>query len=246
MTDQPPESANTTNYCYTSQLSRTLRTFASFAISFSFISITTGIFTTYGSVLGTTGPIGIWTWPITALGVTAVSLVFGLLASKIPLAGYSYQWMSRLANPVVGWIIGWFTFAFLVVDVVAVDFSLASTVLPSLFEYPTTAFNTWLVTALVVLLQAFVIAMSTVWAERINNIAVGTEIAGILALTILLLIIGGVKGELDWSNLFSHGVHAGQHGFFAFGTAAHAGPWVLGFLLGAFTIVGFEAASNLS
>ncbi len=234
------------HFGYREEFDRTLHRFASFAIGFSFISITTGIFTTYGSVINTSGPLGIWTWPIVIVGQTMVALVFGALASRMPLAGYSYQWMSRLANPVVGWILGWITFSFLVVDVVAVDYALAATVAPALFGYAATTANTWLVTAIVVLLQAGIIAQSTVLTERVNNIAVGTEIVGILLLTVLLFIVGGVKGELTGSNLFDKAAVSGD-GYFGLGTGfTHVSPWMLAFLLGSFTIVGFEAASNLA
>ena len=46
-------------YGYQQEFKRELRRFASFAIGFSFISITTGIFTTYGFVLVNSGPLGI-------------------------------------------------------------------------------------------------------------------------------------------------------------------------------------------
>ena len=77
------------------------------------VSITTGIFTTYGFVLVNSGPLGIWTWPLVIVGQLFVSLVFAALASRIPLAGYSYQWTSQLANPKIGWLIGWISFIFL-------------------------------------------------------------------------------------------------------------------------------------
>lgn len=231
---------------YRQEFDRTLKRFASFAIGFSFISITTGIFTTYGAVLNSSGPLGIWTWPVVVIGQTAVALVFGALASRMPLAGYTYQWMSRLANPVIGWIIGWMTFAFLVVDVVAVDYALAATVAPSLLGYTATTTNTWLVTALVVLVQGVVIAQSTVFTERVNNIAVVTEIAGILLLTVLLVLVGGIGGDLHGDHLFSKGAVPAD-GYFGWGAGFnHASPWILAFLLGSFTIVGFEAASNLA
>ena len=51
---------------------------------------------TYGSVLNSSGPVGIWTWPIVVVGQLAVALVYGSLAARIPVTGYSYQWMSRL------------------------------------------------------------------------------------------------------------------------------------------------------
>src|SRR3989440_10630311 len=138
-------------YGYRQEFRRELKRFASFAIGFSFISITTGIFTTYGSVLISSGPLGIWTWPLVIIGQLFVSLVFATLASRIPLAGYSYQWASRLANPKVGWLIGWISFIFLIFYVVSVDYSVASTVIPSLLNYAETPQNAWLVTAIVVL-----------------------------------------------------------------------------------------------
>src|SRR5260370_39026940 len=94
---------------------RELKRFASFAIGFSFISITTGIFTTYGYVLANSGPLGIWTWPLVIVGQLFVSLVFATLASRIPLAGYSFQWASRLGHPKVDWPIGWGFFFFFIV-----------------------------------------------------------------------------------------------------------------------------------
>ena len=44
--------------------------------------------------------------------------------------------MSRLANPHIGWLVGWFAFAFLIVDVVAVDYAArVRPSLPALFGY---------------------------------------------------------------------------------------------------------------
>jgi amino acid transporter len=77
-------------YGYKQEFDRSLKRFASFAIGFSFISITTGIFTPYGAVLNSSGPLGIWTWPIVIVGQLMVALVFGALASRMPLAGYTY------------------------------------------------------------------------------------------------------------------------------------------------------------
>ena len=131
-------------YGYQQEFKRELKRFASFAVGFSFISITTGIFTTYGSVLNWGGPLGIWTWPVVAIGQFFVSLVFAALASRIPLAGYSYQWTSRLANPKIGWLIGWISFTFLLVVVVSVDYAIAQTVLPSLFNYTESPLNAWM------------------------------------------------------------------------------------------------------
>ncbi len=231
-------------YGYQQEFRRELKRFASFAIGFSFISITTGIFTTYGFVLINSGPLGIWTWPLVIVGQLFVSLVFATLASRMPLAGYSYQWVSRLANPKVGWLIGWISFIFLVVDVVAVDYAVSATVLPSLFKYTETPQNAWLATTIVIVVQMLLIVFSTLWSTRINSAAVGTEIVGIVGLTLLLVIVGAVRGLLQPSHLFSTG--SAPSPWFGFGTLTTDSPFMLSFLLGAFTIVGFEAAANLA
>jgi amino acid transporter len=231
-------------YGYRQEFRRELKRFAIFAVGFSFISITTGIFTTYGFVLANSGPLGVWTWPLVIVGQLFVSLVFAALATRMPLAGYSYQWVSRLANPKVGWLIGWVSFIFLIVDVVAVDYAVAATVLPKLFGYTESAQNAWLATAIVALLQMLLIVYSTFWSTRINNAAVGTEIVGIVGLTLLLVIVGAVRGMLQPGHVFSTGSVPAP--WFSFGTLTTAGPLMLAFLLGAFTIVGFEAAANLA
>src|SRR5262245_20816585 len=97
--------------------------------------------------------------------------------------------MSRLANPHIGWLLGCVSFAFLVVDVVALAYALASTVIPALFSYAGTVANTWLVAALIVAAQGVLIMVSTLWSERVNNAAVGTELVGIGGLTVLILIV---------------------------------------------------------
>jgi amino acid transporter len=75
---------------------------------------------------------------------------------------------------------------------------------------------------------------------------VGTELIGIGGLTILILVVGAITSKLYWGHLFNRGAVAGVHSYFGFGTLSHDSPWVLAFLLGAFTIVGFEACGNLA
>ena len=232
-------------YGYQQEFGRNIRRFASFAIGFSFISITTGIFTTYGYVLANSGPLGIWTWPLVIVGQTFVALVFGLLAARMPLAGYTYQWMSRLANAKIGWLLGWFSFAFLVVDVVAVDYAVASTVLPALFNASWGPGQVWIACGILILLQGVLIARSTIWTAGVNSIAVGTEVVGILGLFVLLLVVGAIVGSLHPDHVFSTG-QVSSSGWFGVGGLTSDSPFIFAFLLGAFTIVGFEAAANLA
>lgn len=230
---------------YTDTLERSTGRFASFAVAFAFVSIATGIFTTYGSVLKSSGPLGIWTWPLVVVGQLAVALLLGSLAARIPVTGYAYQWVSRLANPVLGWITGWISFSFLAIVAVAVDYTVAATVVPALFDFTGTALTSFEITAGILLLQGLLVGVSTKWTERVNNFAVSAELIGMVALVVLLFIVGVVTHKLSTGNLFSRGGIPAD-GYWSLGTATSAGPWMLGFLLGAFTIVGFESAANLA
>lgn len=245
--DMPSSSAEQTlqQFGYKQEFRRDLKHFASFAICFSFISVTTGIFSTYGTVLTTGGPLGIWTWPVSVIGQIMVALVFAALSTRMPIAGYSYQWMSRLANPKIGWLLGWVAFTFLIVVTVSVDYAIASTTLPSLLNYSATVLNQWLVAGVIIVIQLLLILFSTKWSTRINNIAVGTEVIGMVGLTLLLLIVGAIRGGIHPDHLFSTGIVSAK-GYFSFGALTAVGPFIFSFILGAYTIVGFEAAANLA
>lgn len=225
---------------YKQHFERSIKSFSSFAIGFSFISVTSGIFTTYAFLLLISGPRGIWMWIVASLGQFGVTLIYAQLAARIPLSGYSYQWASRLASPQVGWAFGWLSYAFLAVVVVAVNYGFISQAFMPLFGItPSTTTTEWLVIAAGAL-EAAVIIVSTRLTARINAVAVFTEVIGIVGLTIALLVAAAVNGKGSVSNLTSTGVIHGS-GYYSFN-----GPFMLALLLGAFTIVGFEAASNLA
>ena len=237
---QHDDDAQLDRYGYRQQFVRSLRNFESFAVAFSFISITTGIFTTFAFVLATGGPRGIWTWPIVIVGQTLVALVYGALAARVPLSGYSYQWASRLANVHVGWWLGWMSFAFLSIVTVSVDYGLVQVAFQPLIGEAYTPTSAALETLVVLALQAALIIASTRATTRVNNTAVATEVIGIVGLTVLLIVVAAIRGLGHWSNLGSTGV-VPSAGYYSW-----LGPFMLATLLGAYTIVGFESASNLA
>jgi amino acid transporter len=237
---QAAEDEELAHFGYRQQFVRSIRHFESFAVAFSFISITTGIFTTYSFALTTGGTRTIWTWLIVVAGQALVALVYGALSSRVPLSGYSYQWASRLANAKAGWWFGWMSFAFLTIVTVSVDYGLVQVAFQPLIGETFTPTSAALETLVVLALQAALIYISTRITTRVNNTAVATEIIGIVGLTVLLLIVAAVRSMGHWSNLTATGAvpHTGYYGWL--------GPFMLATLLGAYTIVGFESASNLA
>ena len=221
---------------YVQELRRTIRFFGSFAVAFSFISITTGIFENYKSLLADSGPIGIWTWPLVTCGQLLVALVFAELASRIPLSGYSYQWLTRLAGPAWGWLVGWISVCFLVIVVPTVDHVIAR-IAGHVFEIP--ASSHWLkgIVIGVITLQALIHVSGVRLANIINSVAVFTEVVGMVG---LVLVFGGIalSGSPDPQLLAQSSTMPEA------GTGMTA--WLMGCLMGAYTLVGFESAANLS
>ena len=207
---QSEDASSVAEHYQQDKMARELGWYASFSVAFGFVSIATGIFTAYGAVLNTSGPRGIWAWPITVVGQLAVALIFGALAARIPISGYAYQWVSRIANPVAGWIMGWISFAFLGVVVVAVDYTIAATILPELIGYTGTLQNAWAITAVVILIQAIMVAWSTRATNKVNEVAVTIQIIGMLGLTALLFIVGAVQRPAGLFHPVRH--HAGAVG----------------------------------
>src|SRR5947209_20631768 len=76
---------------YKQELKRVLGVYSSFAVAFSYISPSTGIFTLYALGLGTGGAFFFWTWAIVALGQLIVALNFADVSSHFPVAGSVFR-----------------------------------------------------------------------------------------------------------------------------------------------------------
>lgn len=226
---------------YEPELKRTLGSFQIFAVSFAFISVAVGIFGTYDNVLQNSGPVGIWLWPVVAVGQTLIALVIAQFAARIPLSGSSYQWASRLANPKVGWFFGWLSFCYLVIGVVAVDNALAKTALMPLLGMPDNQTTARVITVVMMILQAVLVIASTRLVGLLTSAAVGLELIIVVVLTVALFIAVAVTGQGSAGNLTSRGVADGAPDYFSFG-----GGLMAAMIMGIATLVGFDAAANMA
>ena len=92
---------------YKQELKRSLGLFSSFAVAFSYISPSTGIFTLFALGLTTIGGVFIWSWPIVIAGQLIIALGFAELASHYPVAGSVFQWTKYLSGRTYSWFAGW-------------------------------------------------------------------------------------------------------------------------------------------
>jgi len=226
---------------YEPELKRTLGSFQVFAVSFAFISVAVGIFGTYDDLLRSSGPVGIWTWIVAAIGQMLVALVVAQFAGRIPLSGSSYQWGSRLANPKIGWFFGWVAFCYLITGLMAIDSAMSSTCLMPLFNMAPDEGTARLITVAVMVIQAVLAIASTRLVGLVNSTAVAIELTIVVVLVIALLVAVAVTGDGSVTNLTSRGVTAGAPNYFAFG-----GGLMAVMLVGLGTLVGFDSAANMA
>jgi amino acid transporter len=226
---------------YKPELRRSLRFFSMFAIAFSIISITTGIFLNYGFGLAYWGPASIWTWPIVGACNMMIALVVAELGTRIPLAGYAYQWSARLVNPTYGWFVGFAGLLYMAVGGGAIMLTIASPLLLSEFNVNNPSPRLVLTVAIILMVLPVIINIISIQvAARVNNVAVFTEIIGTVVFGVLLFVLWGVHAKPD-----PHGAGI----LFNTTSVYHNPTWyafALASLLGIFTLVGFELAADMS
>src|SRR6266851_2471450 len=129
---QERDSADLARFGYSQELKRSLGLFSSFAVAFSYISPSTGIFTLFALGLTTLGGVFIWTWPVVALGQFIVALNFAEVSSHYPVAGSVFQWTKYLASRSYSWFTGWIYLFAGILTVTAVVATLPLALIPAL------------------------------------------------------------------------------------------------------------------
>lgn len=223
---------------YREELQRSMGRFSSFAVSFSLISVLTGIFANFDFGFRQAGADIVSTWLVVAVGQTLVALVMANLSIRFPIAGYGYQWAARLANTDFGFFVGWLLLMQFLTGIPGIcqTFVVA---LCGLGGVQTSSVllvgGTVAVISVVTLVHIFGIK----WASRVNDLGVYAELAGIFFLILALAFFWVVSGEVLPENLANATRKMGE------GVSRLSGL-MLSLLLGAWCLTGFEAAADLA
>src|SRR5205809_984848 len=130
------DEADLARFGYRQELRRTLGAFSSFAVAFSYISPSTGIFTLFFLGLTTLGGVLIWTWPVVALGQFIIALNFAEVTSHYPVAGSVFQWTKYLARRGYAWFNGWIYLFAGILTVTAVVATIPIALIPAIDGLP--------------------------------------------------------------------------------------------------------------
>ena len=232
------DSADLAQFGYKQELKRQLGLGSVWAVAFSYISPSTGIFTLFALGLTTIGGVFIWTWPVVALGQFIVALNFAEVTSHYPIAGSVFQWTKYLSGRTYSWFNGWIYLFAGILTVTAVVATIPLALIPALNGLGWHSLNggslhTQLAVALITLV---VITVLNIYGVRlvaiINNTGVVFEILGMFVFALVLLAFHNHQGLHVVTN--SGGVPVTGSTFLA------------AMFMSLFVIYGFDTASTLA
>ena len=242
---------------YAQELLRGMRTFQNFAISFSIICILAGGINSFSQGLSSVGgaSIGIG-WPL-ATGVSLLfALAMGQIGSAYPTAGGLYHWGSILGGRAVGWVTAWTNLFGLITVLAAVNVSAYQFFVGSLGPVlglnvdaltppDPTAFSIGVQTAVVVLITCSQALFNHLGIRLTSKL---TDFSGYLifftavALAVALL---ACAPHIDVSRLWQFKNLSGDAGGKVWPQTGNLTYlFLLGLLLPAFTITGFDASAH--
>jgi amino acid transporter len=226
---------------YKQELRRVLGVYSSFAVAFSYISPSTGIFTLFVLGISLAGPSFFWSWPIVVIGQLIVGLNFAEVSSHFPVAGSVYQWTKFLSNKTYAWFTGWIYLFAGVLTVASVCATVPLVLIPLLqnlgwTSLPNTADAQRNVAALVLLSTTLLSIFGVRIVAFVNNTGVVFEILGMVVFALVLLLFYHRQSPsvlVDTSYLGS-------------GFGNQAGVFLAAMFMALFVIYGFDTASTLA
>jgi amino acid transporter len=240
---------------YAQELKRRMSGFSNFAISLSIICILAGGITSlqigYSSVGGASIGLG---WPIACLFSLAVAATMGQVASAFPTAGGLYHWASILGGRGAGWVTAWFNLAGLVTVLAAIDvgtYQFTVGALGPLFGFDPAALSP----AKATLVQTCAVVAITLSQAALNHLGIRvttllTDFSGWWILFVAAALTGAMlwfAPHLSFGRLVTFTNYSGARGGGVW-PEVRSTPWLflLGFLLPAYTVTGFDASAHTS
>src|SRR6266567_2971402 len=241
------DTADLQKFGYQQELNRGLGTFSSFAVAFSYISPSTGIFTLFFLGMSALGARLWWTWPTVALFQFIVALNFAEVTSHFPLAGSVFQWTKYLAGRGYAWITGWFYIFAGILTVASVCATLPIALIPALNNMFGWSLNDALGSAdqkVIALITLALITILNIYGVRlvaiVNNTGVVFEILGMVVFALFLAIVHNNSGV----GVIFQSSQAGNYAQFPASTTL---PFFLvGMFMSLYVIYGFDTASTLA
>ncbi|CCA73241.1 related to GABA transport protein [Serendipita indica DSM 11827] len=234
---------------YKQELKRDLTLLQNFGVSFSIISIITGIPSLFFFGLTTGGPaVMVWGWIVVSAFTLCVGAAMAEICSAHPTSGGPYFWSAKLSTPsqapLAAWITGWFNLIGQVAVTTGISFACA-TFLSTTIAIGTSAYEPNPKTvigiyAAVLTAQGLINTFGVHLLKYFNNISIWWHAFGTSALVISVL----AKAKTHQTAKFVF-----TEFYDGTGWAAHAGNGYvicIGILIAQYTLTGFDASAHMT
>lgn len=227
---------------YAQLLLRDIGGFASFAISFSIISVVTGAAGLYGDGLRKAGALGIMAgWPLVTMFSLAIAAAMAEIASSIPTAGAMYHWATFIGNRAWGWFTGWFNVIGQYAITAGIDYSLAEFIAP-LLGLETSWPNLMGLTLLFLMVHGLFCHFGIRLCAALNDFSAWYHIGIVAAIVVGVL---GFTQHAPWSQLVST-VHAEPSTLGLPAEASYGLLFLVGLMPAMWIYTGYDASAHIS
>lgn len=243
---------------YKQELQRDLSLVQNFGVSFSIISIITGVCSLFLYGLTTGGPVVmVWGWVVVAFFTMTVGLAMAEVCSAHPTSGGPYFWAAMLSEPrnaaFASWVCGWFNLLGQVAVTTGISFGCAnfiSTIATFNTSFVSTAKTNIGVYAAVLCAQGLINTFGVHLLKYINNISIWWHAVGTFAVIIAVLAAAPTHQSAKFVfTQFIDGTGEEQADGSIIGWSQRASKGyvvVIGILMAQYTLTGFDASAHMT
>lgn len=236
---------------YKQELKRELSLMQNFGVSFSIISIMTGIPSLFLYGLNTGGPVVmVWGFLVAACFTMTVGLAMAEVCSAHPTSGGPYFWAAMLSTPkkapFASWICGWFNLLGQVAVTTGISFacatfiSTAATINTSFVPNDKTTIGVY---AAVLISQGLINTFGVHLLKYLNNVSIWWHAIGTFAVVISVLV--AAPKLQPGSFVFTHFLdNTGDPGWSV--RASKGYVVMIGILMAQYTLTGFDASAHMT
>ncbi|KAJ7457939.1 APC amino acid permease [Mycena galericulata] len=234
---------------YKQELNRELGLMQNFGVSFSIISVITGVPSLFLYGLNTGGPaVMVWGWVVVSVFTLLVGLAMAEVCSAHPTSGGPYFWAAMLSQPknaaIASWITGWFNLLGQVAVTTGISFACAtfiSTVATFKTDFAPNPNIIIGIYAAVLIAQGTINTFGVHLLHYLNNISVWWHAVGTFSLVVAIL----AKAPTHQSGTFVFKTFLDGTGGWS-DRASHAYVVIIGILMAQYTLTGFDASAHMT
>ncbi|XP_057424562.1 amino-acid permease BAT1 homolog [Lotus japonicus] len=238
---------------YKQELKRDLSVIANFSLSFSILSVLTGVTTLYNTGLNYGGTVSfVYGWLLASAFTMLVALSMAEICSSYPTSGGLYYWSAKLAGPewapFASWITGWFNIVGQWAGTTSVDFSLAQLIQVIILlstggknggGYMASKYVVIAIHGGILILHGIINSLPISVISFLGQLGAIWNALGVFVLMILIPSVATERASAKF--VFTHFNAANGDGI-------HSRPYIflLGLLMSQYTLAGYDASAHMT